>query len=889
MTRWLLPLRIARREAWRAKGRSLLVLLLIALPVVAVTASAVVVATAHVDGVEGLDRRLGAAQARVDVSPGSGRVLQDADPDDGGMLTTGDALPELGGDEISRMLGGGPVTELRTSQVRLVSRDGVASAETSQLDLADPLTRGLFTLTSGRWPAGPGEAVVNQAVLDLGYAVGDRLEPADDGGPTPVIVGVAESATTRSYPVVAGPSGLIETDPELPRSWLVGGGPVTWDDVRALNDLGASVVSRAVVTDPPPPSAVPDEVASGSTSDPTTMAVLALVVAMVLLEVVLLAGPAFAVGAKRQARSLALMASAGATPAQVRRTVLAAAVVLGGVAAVGGVLLGLGLGAAVLPLVQRLSGEWLGPFDVPWLPVLAVGGFGLLSALLAALAPAVVVARQDVVAVLAGRRGDAAVSRRSPVVGGVLLGVGVGVAAYGAFTQGNETAIAGAAVLCVLGMVLLVPLLLAGIGRLAGRLPLALRYAVRDAARQRSRTAPAVAAVAATVAGVVALGIGATSDERETRETYSPSLRMGSAVVVSGYGTQGEPLRPDWSAAEAVVRQSLPEARTGLVRGLGSPDGSTYVTLTAPGSAGVPLLQSYGGYLGSAELVGADALQMLPGLSADERGRLVAALRDGRAVVPTDRETTGDRVRVTVERPEDDGTTTTVARRTLPATFVALGDGSRPVTSGAQIVLPPALARELGPVRTVGMVVDGATIDATTEERIAQGLAALDMQGSLHVERGYQSDDETKILLLVLFALGGVLVLGGTLTATFLALSDARPDLATLAAIGASPRTRRGIAAAYALVVGFVGALLGAAVGFVPGLAIAVPLTTTGADGVMTIEGSGTVSGPPPVVGPFVDVPWLLVLALVVALPLLTALLVALLTRSRLPLVARAA
>ena len=82
-------------------------------------------------------------------------------------------------------------------------------------------------------------------------------------------------------------------------------------------------------------------------------------------------------------------------------------------------------------------------------------------------------------------------------------------------------------------------------------------------------------------------------------------------------------------------------------------------------------------------------------------------------------------------------------------------------------------------------------------------------------------------MLAILFTLGGVLMLGGTLTATFLALSDARPDLATLSAVGATPRTRRGVAAAYALVVGFVGALLGAAVGFIPGIAITYPLTST--------------------------------------------------------------
>ena len=104
-------------------------------------------------------------------------------------------------------------------------------------------------------------------------------------------------------------------------------------------------------------------------------------------------------------------------------------------------------------------------------------------------------------------------------------------------------------------------------------------------------------------------------------------------------------------------------------------------------------------------------------------------------------------------------------------------------------------------------------------------------------------------------------MLGGTLTATFLALSDARPDLATLAAVGAAPRTRRGVAASYALVVGFVGAVLGALVGFIPGVAITFPLTSMPRGARLTGEACG----------PYLDIPWLLILGLVVALPLLTA------------------
>ena len=95
------------------------------------------------------------------------------------------------------------------------------------------------------------------------------------------------------------------------------------------------------------------------------------------------------------------------------------------------------------------------------------------------------------------------------------------------------------------------------------------------------------------------------------------------------------------------------------------------------------------------------------------------------------------------------------------------------------------------------------------------------MQGAadgtyFYVERGYERPDEALIVLLVLGALGGVLMLGGTLTATFLALSDARPDLATLSAVGAAPRARRRVAAAYALVVGVVGAVLGRGGGLHP-------------------------------------------------------------------------
>jgi putative ABC transport system permease protein len=181
---------------------------------------------------------------------------------------------------------------------------------------------------------------------------------------------------------------------------------------------------------------------------------------------------------------------------------------------------------------------------------------------------------------------------------------------------------------------------------------------------------------------------------------------------------------------------------------------------------------------------------------------------------------------------------------------------------------------------TVSFAVTGVDVTAKQEEAVDEGLAAISVDTGLYVERGYQADDATVIAQLVLIVLGAVLMLGGTLTATFLALSDARPDLATLSAVGASPRTRRGVAAAYAVVVGAVGALMGAAVGFIPGIAVTRPLTSAGYN---SVGGSGDITQ----TGPFLDIPWLMVLALVVVLPVMTALVVGLFARSRLPLVAR--
>ena len=852
---WRLSLRLAWREVKRSKARSALILFMVTFPVIAVIAADVAQATASVSSVEGLDRRLGSAEALVTSLPNTRQAFQLADPDNGGFVTQQGHSRAASLATVERALGGHrPATELLTRRVGVHTDLGVLPVDATGVDLHDPLAKGLYRLTSGRFPTAADEVAVNAALAAEGFHVGDRLTVGD--GHHVTVVGTAEAAGPRAQPLLVGlPSWLPAAGaPAEVNHWLVGGAPVTWDDVRALNQEGAVALSREVIERPPSTDQLAPQIRQSlSDAHSQLYTVLLLIGVMALLEVVLLAGPAFAVGARRQSRTLALIAANGGGPPQSRRVILASAVVLGTIGAAVGTVLGIVAGRILVPLLQAHADTYFGPFQIRWSHVLGVAFFGFLSALLAAAVPAWIASRQDVVAVLAGRRGDRKPGRRSPVVGVVLLAIGLGLAVLGSRQSAGDLLIAAAAVVSVFGMIFLVPVVVVAVARLGRRMPLPLRYAVRDAARHRTRTVPAVAAVAATVAGVVALSIANSSDQAQAKADYDPLLPQGlSSIVVNR-------AHPDWTAVTSAVTRTAGGARVETVHGVATrqafelrPPGRSVVTASWSSPYPTPALVSDGNDQATQALLS-------PTLSAAQREQVKRALGDGRAVVFAQDPVTGDHVGLRLGH----------ERVSLPAVFVPVGTRMM----ATQVVLPPSLLHRIGVTEAEsGLLLAGSPLTASQEDDLRQVLGGLDSASNLYVERGYQTSNAEKIVLWILFGLGATLMLGGTLTATFLALSDARPDLATLSAVGASPRTRRGVAAAYALAVGFVGAVLGAAVGFIPGVAVTYPLTR------------GFDPGEP---SHYLDIPWMLIGGLVIALPLFTALVVGLLARSRLPVVAR--
>ena len=368
LSSWRATLRIARRDALRAKGRSALIIAMIALPIVGVTGADIVARSSHLSAQETSTRLMGTADAYVSTSFQPGwRLEQAPNPSAGStrILSQSGPKPVPTAEETARAaepldqlvkeaLPAGarllPV-EAPTGYALTSTKYGQGSTQTWGMDLSDPLTSGIVTLRQGSWPSAPYDVAATP-----GFLAASGLQV----GQSTTLVGTTQPLKITSsveYPGDLGVSRLVGPARRAERTPRLGGG-------RAHQRAGARVARlpghpagahrvqlgagaepptptasrwpRAPCsTDPPADGAVPlyaDSPFSRSSAAGTALrsaTIAATAAGMALLEIVLLAGPAFAVGARRSRRQLGLIAAAGGNREHIRAVVLAGGVVLG--------------------------------------------------------------------------------------------------------------------------------------------------------------------------------------------------------------------------------------------------------------------------------------------------------------------------------------------------------------------------------------------------------------------------------------------------------------------------------------------------------------------------------------------------------------------------------
>ncbi|MGC1282300.1 MAG: FtsX-like permease family protein, partial [Streptosporangiaceae bacterium] len=267
-----------------------------------------------------------------------------------------------------------------------------------------------------------------------------------------------------------------------------------------------------------------------------TPAVIALAFAVVgLFFIGLVAVAGFTVLAQRRLRSLGILSSLGATDKDVRLVMVANGAVVGVVGAVLGGAIGIGAWIPYAPYFGTSADHYVPWTSLPWWLIGVAMALAVVTAVLASRQPARAVADVPVVAALSGRPVEPKQSRRSPRPGLAVLALGIVLLVFSGGTNGSggsSTFDTLAGVLATIaGLVLLAPVIIGQVARVARHVPVAGRIAMRDLARYRARSGAALAA--ATLAVFIAMLITLLSTNRFTEplDYVGPNLPPNQLAV----------------------------------------------------------------------------------------------------------------------------------------------------------------------------------------------------------------------------------------------------------------------------------------------------------------------------------------------------------------------
>ncbi len=833
---WRVATRLATREVRRRWGRTLLVMILVAVPVFGMTAVTVLVRTAQLTPAREFANNFGSAD----------------------LVAIGNApAPSGGWPEGTRFLRGREVGE-----IGLVAADGTARlARVTDVDLGDPVVRGAVLLRAGRFPTRAGEALISPKLaraFDL--HVGDQLKLTQPAW-TERVVGIGAPASNWNRGLLAVRGNEL-ADGRL---------QLTVDTIYRITlvQLPGHPSDTELTAYPSEYMSAASATQQNETERAVNWTLVAGVIALGIVGVVI--SGAFAVGARRQLVTLGQLSANGANERQLRRMLS----LQGAWAGALGTAFGLAGAVVTLTLMHGRFSSWMhrdiGRFA--WSPrdLMAIAATGVVAATIAAFIPARTAARVPVLSALAGRRPLGALPRSMVPIGAALFGFGVLVLSLvaGASQNGGGDSLALSAVLGGLlvlsGACCVSPVVVASLTRLGGHLRRAGRVAVRSLVRSRASSAAVVMALAAINAGAIAISTAFASETVQSAPAaaFMPDdslIVMRRATPVLDGAASG--FLPIPHQVEEALRTVLPDATWSTRRAVvGSTiDGGSEIGRLGDGQRVIAIFDT------SAMFVADPVVLQLVGLhSADE-----AALQRAGVLVLKGSDSGGESpsatVRVRVGQGADAATLEApVAQHPVRA------------SAGTSILITPAKARALGlRIEPAGEIITNpkpldesqrASINALMptlmfgtggQNPFGTGGTKADPQPATEIMWSGVRSSEISPNTVRQIILGIVVLIALIVLAMSLALSAAetRDERDVLVALGAPPRTMSAVAAWKAGMLSFTGAALAVPTGFIPVACAYLAASGPGEHARLTF-------------------PWSTVLELVLVAPLIAALIAA--------------
>lgn len=554
----LLALTLARRSMKRNLLQSVLIILVIAMPVAAGAFGLVYQQSTKPNAVESVEFSLGKTQARLNADEFPGLDVYQV-PEEGTAFyysNDGDWVepdPELQRVDPRTVLSGYEwiPESIQTTTVKTANGQGnltLVEGEPWRAEL-----EGRYFDLVGETPKNDQEIMVNtQALERLDVAIGETVTFVQTGESLKVVGTLESASASRTTAMVYARSGAVSgigVNHENYRFYAVGEKPVEWSQIIEINQQGVGVLSRDVLLNPPADSEVP-LYQMGWMNSNGIMAVLSQLMALVflvplvLLPVAVLAGSAFSFGARRQAKTLAVISSLGANAHLLRFVTVANGLWLGLLGGLLGVAIGTVAATIALPLMTNGSRLSYPALHLPYLLLAVAGLSGAIIGAIVSLIPAHTAAKVDVLSTLRGIRASANLQKKSGIGGLVTFAAGLSIslgAMFGVQYLTNAIremlidpmsaysiipallfAIAAGSAVMIVGLLIGSGWLLILARALFKRLGTAANYATNDLIYNRKRYTSVIASVLATsFVGATVLTMFFSFSEF-ARETYRP-------------------------------------------------------------------------------------------------------------------------------------------------------------------------------------------------------------------------------------------------------------------------------------------------------------------------------------------------------------------------------